>query len=168
MSGMRIADGDGRLTRADRNLTMSGGSLYEARGPCRCDVFRHPIASEPGFVKALLGLQPPAHDLYIETHLGGGALMQAQGPGECAASGLTAIQRDACTGSGADYPVEAGMSRAVTPLSSWPASRKHGPVAANCVYSLIRRICMIDPIGSEPCRYRYLSIRHDCRPRNPS
>ena len=32
-----------------------------------------------GLCQALLGLQPP-HDLYVETHLGGGALMQRKAP----------------------------------------------------------------------------------------
>ena len=32
-----------------------------------------------GLCQALLGLQPP-HDLYIETHLGGGALMRRKAP----------------------------------------------------------------------------------------
>ena len=32
-----------------------------------------------GLCQMLLGLQPP-HDLYVETHLGGGALMKQQFP----------------------------------------------------------------------------------------
>ena len=56
-----------------------------------------------GLCQALLGLQPP-HDLYIETHLGGGALMQRKAP----AMRSIGIDRDrrALDRFRCDYPVE--------------------------------------------------------------
>ena len=56
-----------------------------------------------GLCQALLGLQPP-HDLYVETHLGGGALMQRKAP----AMRSIGIDRDqrALDRFRCDYPVE--------------------------------------------------------------
>ena len=56
-----------------------------------------------GLCQALLGLQPP-HDLYLETHLGGGALMRRKAP----ALRSIGIDRDprALAGFRCDYAVE--------------------------------------------------------------
>lgn len=56
-----------------------------------------------GLCQMLLGLQPP-HDLYVESHLGGGALMKRKAP----ALRSIGIDRDrrALDGFGCDYPVE--------------------------------------------------------------
>ncbi len=56
-----------------------------------------------GLCQLLLGLQPP-HDLYVETHLGGGALMKRKVP----ALRSIGIDRDrrALDEFGCDYPVE--------------------------------------------------------------
>ncbi|MDE0211210.1 MAG: hypothetical protein OXJ64_15165, partial [Boseongicola sp.] len=56
-----------------------------------------------GLCQMLLGLQPP-HDVYVETHLGGGALMKRKAP----ALRSIGIDRDrrALDGFGCDYPVE--------------------------------------------------------------
>ena len=56
-----------------------------------------------GLCQVLLGLQPP-HDLYVETHLGGGALMRRKAP----ALRSIGIDRDrrALDGFICDYPVE--------------------------------------------------------------
>ena len=56
-----------------------------------------------GLCQMLLGLQPP-HDLYVETHLGGGALMKRKAP----ALRSIGIDRDrrALDGFGCAYPVE--------------------------------------------------------------
>ena len=56
-----------------------------------------------GLCQMLLGLQPP-HDLYVETHLGGGALMKRKAPAERSIG----IDRDrrAIDGFECGYPVE--------------------------------------------------------------
>ena len=56
-----------------------------------------------GLCQMLLGLIPP-HDLYVESHLGGGALMKRKAP----ALRSIGIDRDrrALDGFGCDYPVE--------------------------------------------------------------
>ena len=56
-----------------------------------------------GLCQVLLGLFPP-HDLYVETHLGGGALMKRKAP----AMRSIGIDRDrrALDGFGCDYPVD--------------------------------------------------------------
>ncbi len=56
-----------------------------------------------GLCQLLLGLQPP-HDLYVETHLGGGALMKRKAPALCSI-GIDRDQR-ALDGFGCDYPVK--------------------------------------------------------------
>ena len=57
----------------------------------------------PGLCQMLLGLQPP-HDLYVETHLGGGALMKRKAP----ALRSIGIDRDrrALDAFSCDYPVD--------------------------------------------------------------
>ncbi len=70
-----------------------------------------------GLCQALLGLQPP-HDLYIETHLGGGALMRRKAP----AMRSIGIDRDqrALDGFRCDYPVELVHGCAHEFLASFP------------------------------------------------
>ena len=70
-----------------------------------------------GLCQALLGLQPP-HDLYIETHLGGGALMRRKAP----AMRSIGIDRDqrALDGFMCDYPVELVQGCAHEFLASFP------------------------------------------------
>ena len=56
-----------------------------------------------GLCQMLLGLQPP-HDLYVETHLGGGALMKRKAPA-LRSIGIDPDRR-ALDGFRCDYPVE--------------------------------------------------------------
>ena len=56
-----------------------------------------------GPVQTLPGLQPP-HDLYVETHLGGGALMKRKAPA-MRSIGID-LDRRAIDGFGCGYPVE--------------------------------------------------------------
>ena len=70
-----------------------------------------------GLCQMLLGLQPP-HDVYVETHLGGGALMKRKAP----ALRSIGIDRDrrALDGFGCDYPVELIHGCAHAFLASFP------------------------------------------------
>ena len=107
-----------------------------------------------GLCQALLGLQPP-HDLYIETHLGGGALMRRKAP----AMRSIGIDRDqrALDGFRCDYPVELVQGCAHEFLASFPLR------GTELVYS--------DPPVSacDPSVGPAVPLRvYGCRPRNPS
>ncbi|MCY4151371.1 MAG: hypothetical protein OXE94_03935 [Aestuariivita sp.] len=73
--------------------------------------------AKAGFCQMLLGLQPP-HDVYVETHLGGGALMRRKSP----AVRSIGIDKDprALAAFACDYPVELIAGCAHDFLASFP------------------------------------------------
>ena len=116
-----------------------------------------------GLCQALLGLQPP-HDLYIETHLGGGALMRRKAP----AMRSIGIDRDqrALDGFRCDYPVELVQGCAHEFLASFPLRGTelvysdppylHGPVGRTGGTATSIRMPTTQPflICSRACRAR--------------
>ena len=98
-----------------------------------------------GLCQMLLGLQPP-HSLYVESHLGGGALMKRKAP----AARSIGIDRDqrALSGFECDYPVELVHGCALEFLAGFPFR------GTELVYS--------DPPYLWATRRSRRRYRHDC------